>query len=179
MLALSSRSGALATRIGPRLQMSVGPMVVGVGLAMLTMVGEDASYVVHVLPAVVVFGLGLAITVAPLTATVLAAAPANVAGMASAINNAVARAAGLIAVAVLPAAAGIGGSVYLDAPAFSAGFHRAVLICALLCLLGGVLSALTIRNPSARPAAVREGPVNCPLDAPPLRGESVRRATTE
>ena len=179
MLALSSRSGALATRIGPRLQMSVGPVVVGLGLAMLTMVGPDASYVVHVLPAIVVFGLGLAITVAPLTATVLAAAPANVAGMASAINNAVARAAGLVAVAVLPAAAGIGGSVYLDPPAFSAGFHRAMLICALLCLLGGVLSVLMIRNPSAEPIAVRDGRVNCPLDAPPLRGESAgRQATT-
>src|SRR5947209_1103582 len=122
MLFLSARSGALATRIGPRLQMSVGPLVVALGMAMLTMIGPSAGYFTTVLPGVLVFGLGLAVTVAPLTSTVLAAAPAEHAGMASAVNNDVARAAGLIAVAVLPVAAGIRGRTYLDPIRLDHGF---------------------------------------------------------
>src|SRR5215467_5087734 len=111
MFALSARSGQLAARIGPRLQMSVGPVVVGAGLAMLTMATSGTSYVVYVLPAVVVFGLGLAITVAPLTATAMSSAPAEHSGIASAVNNDVARFGGLLAVAVLPALAGITGKL--------------------------------------------------------------------
>ena len=91
MLLLSARSGALAARIGPRLQMSVGPLVVGAGLALLSRATGTGSYLTDVLPAVIVFGLGLACTVAPLTSTVLAAAPAENTGVASAINNDVAR----------------------------------------------------------------------------------------
>src|SRR5262249_37756442 len=98
MLALASRSGALAARIGPRLQMSAGPVVVGAGLALFSLAGRVSdNYLIGVLPGAVVFGLGLAITVAPLTATALSAAPAEHAGMASAVNNDVARAGGLIA----------------------------------------------------------------------------------
>ncbi len=189
MLLLSARSGALAARIGPRLQMSVGPVVVGIGLALFIRVGPSGSYVAYVLPAVVVFGLGLAINVAPLTSTVLAAVPAEHAGMASAVNNDVARAAGLIAVAVLPAAAGLTGASYLHRNEFSAGFHTASLISAGLCVGAGVLAAATIRNPrkAAPPAAARPGaapsgvalpvavpaegrPVlHCGLDSPPGR----------
>ncbi len=106
MLLLSARSGALASRIGPRLQMTVGPLLLAVGLALFARIGPSGNYVTEVLPAVVVFGLGVAANVAPLTTTVLAAVPAEHAGMASAVNNDVARAASLIAVAVLPAAAG-------------------------------------------------------------------------
>ena len=113
MLALSARSGQLAARIGPRLQLSAGPLVVGAGLALLTLVTSGSSYVLYVLPAVVVFGLGLAITVAPLTATAMSSAPADHAGIASAVNNDVARFGGLLAVAILPALAGITGSAYL------------------------------------------------------------------
>jgi MFS family permease len=169
MLTLSARSGALAGRIGPRLQMSVGPVLVGIGIALLSRIGSGGDYLTEVLPALVVFGLGLATTVAPLTATVLAAAPARHAGVASAVNNDVARAAGLIAVAVLPAVAGITGSAYLHPAEFSAGFHRAVLICGGLCVLGGVLSAIAIRN-APRPAEPpeRRAHVHCGLDAPPV-----------
>jgi EmrB/QacA subfamily drug resistance transporter len=180
-LLLSSRSGDLASRIGPRLQMSVGPLLVGAGLALFTLIGPGGNYLTEVLPGVVVFGLGLAVTVAPLTATALAAAPAERAGTASAVNNDVARGASLIAVAVLPAAGGITGDAYLHPDLFSAGFHRASLIAAALCLLGGLLAAATIRNPRAAAAA---GPArlpapspdgteptrayrNCALDAPP------------
>jgi EmrB/QacA subfamily drug resistance transporter len=165
MLALSARSGALAARIGPRLQMSVGPVLVGLGLALLVRVDAGGSYLMEVLPAVTVLALGLASTVAPLTATVLAAVPARHAGMASAVNNDVARAAALIAVAVLPAAAGITGAAYLQPARFSAGFHTASLISAGLCVLGGALAALTIRNP--RPAEPVPARLHCGLDAPP------------
>jgi len=147
-LVLSARSGELASRIGPRLQMSVGPLFVGAGLALFTRIGFHGNYLTEVLPAVIVFGFGLAVTVAPLTATALAAVPARHAGMASAVNNDVARGASLIAVAVLPAAGGITGDAYQHPAMFSAGFHNASLIAAGLCVAGGLLAALTIRNPS-------------------------------
>jgi EmrB/QacA subfamily drug resistance transporter len=176
MLVLSARSGALAARIGPRLQMSVGPVVIAIGLALFTRVGSSGNYVTEVLPAVLVFGLGLAINVAPLTATVLAAASPQHAGMASAVNNDVARAGSLIAVAVLPAAAGLGaGAAYLDPKLFSAGFHKAALISAGLCVAGGILAAATIRNP-ARPAGaaapLQPAAVHCALDGTPQAAAS-------
>lgn len=167
MLVLSARSGALAARIGPRLQMSVGPVLVGLGLALFTLVGADGSYLTAVLPAVTVLGLGLATTVAPLTSTVLAAVPAQHAGMASAVNNDVARAAGLIAVAVLPAAAGITGAAYYLPGTFSTGFHTASLIAGALCVLAGVLAAVMIRNPAPTAGAQTRPTVHCGLDAPP------------
>ncbi|GAA2344102.1 MFS transporter [Dactylosporangium salmoneum] len=163
MLLLSSRSGALAARIGPRLQMSVGPVIAGAGMALYTRIDADGNYLTQVLPAVLVLGLGLAVTVAPLTSTALSSAPATHAGMASAVNNDVARAAGLIAVAVLPAAAGITTAAYDTPDLLSAGFHRAVLICAALCVAAGVLASLTIRG-----AVRKERPLShCAVDAPP------------
>jgi EmrB/QacA subfamily drug resistance transporter len=173
MLVLSARSGALAARIGPRLQMTAGPFVLAAGLALFARIGPSGSYVSDVLPAVLVFGFGLAIIVAPLTSTVLAAAPARHAGAASAINNDVARAAGLVAVAVLPAAAGLSGAAYLDPHLFAAGFRTASFISAGLCVLGGVLAAATIRNPrrdtGVAPAASRFAISHCGLDCPPAR----------
>ncbi|SHJ94363.1 drug resistance transporter, EmrB/QacA subfamily [Pseudonocardia thermophila] len=146
MLLLSARSGALAGRIGPRPQLVVGPLVSATGLLLLLRVGEDANWWADVLPAVVVFGLGLAATVAPLTATVLNAAPDRYAGAASGVNNAVARAAGLLAVAVIPGIAGITGADHTDPVAFGAGFRVAMLICAGL--LGGaaVVAAVTVQR---------------------------------
>jgi EmrB/QacA subfamily drug resistance transporter len=147
MLLLSARSGALADRIGPRLQMTVGPLLAAAGFALATRVGPGASYLGEVLPAVVVLGLGLACTVAPLTATVLASADDHHAGIASGINNAVARSAGLLAVAVVPAVAGLGGMDYTDAVGFAAGFRRAMLIGAGLLVLASLLSAVLGRGP--------------------------------
>jgi EmrB/QacA subfamily drug resistance transporter len=176
MLFLSARSGALASRIGPRLQMCVGPLIVAAGLLLLARVDASGSYLLEVLPAMLVFGVGLAVTVAPLTSTVLDAAPTEEAGVASAVNNDVARAAGLLAVAVLPAAAGITGSSYLHPDQLSEGFRDAVFIAAALCASGGVLAFLTIRNrPSAaatpsQPAAIsHRHSSHCALEAPPLR----------
>jgi EmrB/QacA subfamily drug resistance transporter len=169
MLALSSRSGQLAARIGPRLQMSVGPVVVGVGLALLARTDGDASYVSAVLPAVLVFGLGLAITVAPLTATALGSVASDHAGLASAVNNDVARIGGLLAVSVLPALAGIAGRDYLHPIAMGSGFRAAVFISALWCVAGGLLAGLGIRNPSRLHAPVAPSPalvdcLHCALD---------------
>lgn len=106
MLVLSARAGLLAERIGPRLPMTVGPLGIAAGLILLSRVQEGATYLGTVLPGVGVFGLGLALTVAPLTATVLAAAPARYAGIASGINNAVSRGAGLLATPSFPASWG-------------------------------------------------------------------------
>jgi predicted MFS family arabinose efflux permease len=173
MLLLSSTSGRLASRIGPRLQMSVGPVVVGCGLALLSRLTTDSSYLTGVLPAVLVFGLGLAVTVAPLTATALAAAPVEHAGLASAVNNDVARIGGLIAVAVLPALSGISGSAYLHPRQLADGFRTATLIAGAWCVAGGVLAAVGIRNPTtggAEPTqetAFEREYIHCGLDAPP------------
>jgi hypothetical protein len=181
MLALSSRSAGLATRIGPRLQLSAGPVLIGIGLTLFTLIGASGNYLTEVLPGVVVFGFGLATTVAPLTATVLAAAPAKHADMASAVNNDVARAAALIAVALLPAASGITSEAYKHPGMLAAGFHHASLIAAGLCVAAGVLAAVTVRNP-ARPAPAKPEEagmpaplkpcLNCALDGPPPREAS-------
>jgi EmrB/QacA subfamily drug resistance transporter len=171
MLLLSARSGALAARIGPRLQMTVGPVIIAAGLALFARIGPSANYLTEVLPAVVVFGLGLAANVAPLTSTVLAAVPAEHAGMASAVNNDVARAASLAAVAVLPAAAGLSGTAYLHAETFSAGFRTASFISAGLCVVGGAVAAVTIRNPRRAPegAPAPQPLLHCGLEGPPAR----------
>jgi EmrB/QacA subfamily drug resistance transporter len=171
MLALSARSGSLAARIGPRLQMAAGPSIVAAGVLLLVRLAADGNYLTEVLPAVVVFGLGLAVTVAPLTATALGAAPAEHAGVASAVNNDVARVAGLIVVAGLPALAGITGDSYLNPVQFGTGFRTAVLVAAATCLAGGLLAAGTIRNParSPRPARRLGKEHHCGLDGPPLR----------
>ena len=169
MLVLSAQAGKLSQRIGPRLPMTVGPIVAGIGLAALSLVQPGTTYLSTFLPAIVVFALGLALTVSPLTATVLAAAPVEHAGLASAVNNAVARAAGLIAVAVLPAAAGLSASSYLHPAAFTSGFRTAMWLAGGACALGGVISAVTIRNdPAAAPAAEQSARYSCSLDAPQL-----------
>jgi hypothetical protein len=158
MLLLSARMGRLAQRIGPRLPMTVGPIVAGCGLALLSRVAAGSGYVASVLPAVLVFAVGLSTTVAPLTATVLAAAPAHQVGVASAVNNDIARTAGLLAVAVIPGLAGITPAAYQDPALLSVGFHHAVLISAGLCVAGGLVSALTIQNRlSGPPASHRAG----------------------
>jgi EmrB/QacA subfamily drug resistance transporter len=172
MLLLSARAGRLAQRMGPRLPMSLGPLLAAVGLALLVRIDAGGSYLVDVLPGVLVFALGLSLTVAPLTSTVLAAASAEHAGVASAINNDVARVAGLLAVAVLPVAAGISGADALTPEVFGGGFRMAMLIAAGLCAAGGLLAFATIRRPGAIPEEQRrhhEPCTSCPISAPPLR----------
>jgi EmrB/QacA subfamily drug resistance transporter len=176
MLAFSSRSGALATRIGPRLQMTAGPVLVGAGMVLFRLVGPSGNYITEVLPAILVLSAGLALTVAPLTTTAMISAAADHAGIASAVNNDVARTGGLVAVAVLPVAAGITGASYLHPAAFEAGFRTAVLIAGVVAAGGGLLSAAFIRNPVRDraappvPAVVAAIPSYCALEAPPLAG---------
>jgi EmrB/QacA subfamily drug resistance transporter len=175
MLVLSGRSGALAQRIGPKAQLVAGPLLLAAGMLLLTRVAPGASYPGAVLPAVVVFGLGLATVVAPVTATVLAAAPDHNAGVASGVNNAIARAGTLLAIAVLPAVAGLSGAAYTDPVALTAGWRAALLVCAALAAAGGLV-ALAIHNGvlgavSPEPHA-RDGPkpgecLSCGVDGPP------------
>jgi EmrB/QacA subfamily drug resistance transporter len=171
MLVFSARSGKLAARIGPRLQMSAGPLVVGAGLLLLIRATHHGSYAIEVLPAVLVFGVGLAITVAPLTATAMGAAPAEHAGVASAVNNVVARAAGLLAVALLPLVAGITGASALEPHHLAAGFRTAVIIAGLTCAAGGLLAVVTIRDPDGAPTLLHRQlrQYHCALDGTPLQ----------
>jgi EmrB/QacA subfamily drug resistance transporter len=171
MLLFSARSGALSARIGPRLQMTAGPIVAGVGLALLARATDHGSYWTQVFPAVVVFAAGMAITVAPLTATAMGAAPAEHSGIASAVNNTVARAASLFAVAVLPLAAGLTGVEGLAPDVLAHGFRTAVYISGATCAFGGLIAALTIRNPARPPAQAAEAkcPYSCAVTIPPPR----------
>ena len=147
MLLLSARMGALATRIGPRLPMTVGPLLAPSPCCCSPASTRRRRYVADVLPGVVLLGLGLSFTVAPLTATVLAAAPDRHAGIASGVNNAVARVAGLLAVAALPLVVGLDGAAYADPDLLQPAYRSAMLVCAGLFAAGAVLAAGFVRSP--------------------------------
>ncbi len=170
MLVLSAKSGTLAQRIGPRIPLTVGPVMIAGGMLLMGMIERGDSYAGAVLPAVVVFGLGLTLVVAPVTSTVLAAVDPRHAGMASGVNNAVSRVAGLLAVAVLPAIAGLSGDRFYDPEAMAAGFGTAMTACAVVAAAGGVLAWLTIRadvlEAAPRPA---EPEYSCDVAGAPLR----------
>jgi EmrB/QacA subfamily drug resistance transporter len=171
MLLLSARAGVLAQRIGPRYLMSGGLIVAACGMLLTLRIGPHASYVADVLPAALVFGLGLSGIVAPLTATVLATADMQHAGVASGVNNAVARAAGLLAVAGIPPAVGLTGTAYDQPGVFNQGFHHAMVIAALLLLAASVLTFLLVHDDVLSPEQATASPecdFNCPVGAPPL-----------
>jgi EmrB/QacA subfamily drug resistance transporter len=174
LLLLSARSGALAQRIGPRIPLTVGPFVIAVGLLLMTRINPGDSYVGSVLPAVIVFGLGLTLVVAPVTATVLAAADSRHSGIASGVNNAVARVAGLLAVAVLPLIAGLTGDKFYDPAAMTDGFHVGMVACAGLAVAGGILAWLTISSDvlPAEPEARTD--FSCDVAGTPLRPARAR-----
>ena len=146
MLLLSGRSAALASRIGPRPQMTLGPILCAGGAVLLVGIDADSSYWIDVLPGMMLFAFGLTCLVAPLTATVLAAAPDRWAGIASGVNNAVARAGSLLAVAALPVAVGLTGDDYDDPVAFNDGYQMAMIVCAVLLVLGGVFGWIGLRG---------------------------------
>ena len=140
MLLFSSRAAVVAARIGPRVPMTVGPVLCAAGVVLMAFIGSDASYVVHVLPGMLAFSVGLTMLVAPLTAAVLQAAPDERSGVASGINNAVARAGSLLAVAALPALVGLTGDDYRDPGVLTDGFRAGLFLCAALLAAGGTVS---------------------------------------
>jgi EmrB/QacA subfamily drug resistance transporter len=144
MMLLSARAGELAKRVGPRWPMTGGILLVGVGLAWMSTIGPDASYLLLVLPSATVFGLGLSAVVAPLTATVLASADDRYAGTASGVNNAVARTGGLLAVAAVPPVVGLVGDAFQNAPVFDAGFRMAMLISAAMMGVAALITVVTV-----------------------------------
>jgi EmrB/QacA subfamily drug resistance transporter len=144
MLVLSPVAGRVAARIGPRLPLVAGSVVAAAAMLLFSRIGPGSTYAEAFLPAAIVFGLGLGSLVAPLTAAVLGAVDQREAGVASAINNAAARLAGLLAAAALPLAAGLGGMTRLQGPEFAAGFRRAMWICAGLCAAGALVALLTV-----------------------------------
>ena len=160
MFLLSRRFGALADRFGPRLFMGAGPLIAAGGILLMLRAGRHTSYLTDLLPSLLVFSLGLTMTVAPLTAAVLAGADESDAGIASAINNAIARMAGLVGVSVVGVV--VAGTLASDTFAADAdsvkAFHEAILVCAALVASGGVIGALGITNASRRPVEARRCP---------------------
>jgi EmrB/QacA subfamily drug resistance transporter len=159
MFFLSSRMGALADRYGPRLFMTVGPLISAAGILLFLRAGIETSYLTDLLPALIVFSLGLSVLVAPLTAAVLADADETDAGIASAINNAIARVAGLIGISAIGAfvAMRLSGDNFAPNADSVRAFHDAIVICAVLVAAGGIVAAFGIQNP--RRAVSAEG---CP-----------------
>ncbi|MBE1535861.1 MFS transporter [Actinomadura algeriensis] len=175
MLLLSARAGAVAQKIGPRWPMTAGLLVAAAGMVLVGRIGADASYVRDVLPAVTVFGLGLSAVVAPLTATVLATARSRHAGVASGVNNAVARAAGLLAVAAIPPLTGLTGGALRDPDAFADGFGVSMTVCAGLLAAGAALTLLTVSDGALHVAegmhCEPEARSHCSVGAPQLQPE--------
>lgn len=150
MLFLSPRSGHLAERIGPRWPMAGGSLVAAIGMLLFARVRPGANYLTTLLPALIVFGIGLGVLVAPLTTVALRSLGERRAGIASGVNNATARLAGLLATAAIPVAAGLGGSRQPTGPALASAFSRAMIISAALCAVGALIAATMISGKKAK-----------------------------
>jgi EmrB/QacA subfamily drug resistance transporter len=149
MLLISPIAGRWSARIGARLPMSIGAALAAAGLLLLSGAGPDASYLSGLVPGLALFGLGLATLVAPLTAAVLGAVPEERAGVGSAVNNAMARLAGLLGTTMIPLAAGLGRLAQLRGAALADGVGAALRIGAGLCLAGSFVAFLTVRITAA------------------------------
>lgn len=171
MLLLSAPSGALGQRIGPRIPMTAGPLICAAALLLMSGIGAGTGYLTGVLPAVTLFGLGLCALVAPLTATALGALDDTYAGIASGVNNAVARAAGLLAVAVLPLAAGLGSGNLTDAAQLHPVYRTSMQLCAALMAAAGLLAYVTIPKRLTKPSTV---PPCCDPAGPPTHAAQSR-----
>ena len=175
MLLFSPQAGILGDRLGPRVPMTAGPLVGALGVLLLTRIGPDATFLDDVLLPVTLLAAGLTMTVTPLTTTALGAVDEQQAGLAGGINNAVARTGGLVLVAVLPAVTGLTETGFSDPVALEAAFGTAMMVCAVLLALGGVLAAALLGARSAGRRARRvlppqadRFPHHCAVDATPL-----------
>lgn len=155
MLLFSGKAGGLGAKFGPRWPMTFGPLVSAAGLLLMLGIGENPNFWIDVLPGAIVFGSGITLLVAPLTTAVLAAAPMNQTGIASGINNAVARTASLLAVAAIPPIAGIAGANFDDPEIFSPGFRMGMWICAGMLAVAGVCAMTLIRGLKVSPEALQ------------------------
>lgn len=173
MLVLSAPAGELARRVGPRLPMTAGILLGAAGFVALSRIGPGSSYLADVLPGVALFGLGIAAAVAPLTATVLASVADRHAGVASGVNNAVARSGGLLSVAAVPPLVGLTGAAYTSASGFTAGFQQAMLICAGMMAVAALVTFVTIRG-DVLGGPEPERRLHCDVDAPPLEDRDRR-----
>ncbi len=176
MLLLSSRAGALAGRIGPRIPMTVGPLLVAVGVLLLSRIDAASTYVTDVLPGIVVFGLGLALTVAPLTATALGSVDVEHAGVASGVNNAVARTGQLLAVAAVPLVAGFAPGAAVAAEDLLDGFRIVMQAAAATAVLASLIALATVRRTA--PPAAEPAPWHCAAGGPPAVPEPSVAART-
>jgi EmrB/QacA subfamily drug resistance transporter len=161
LLTLSTPSGAIAQRIGPRIPLTAGAVLTGAGLLLMARIHPGDSYLAAVLPSLVVFGIGLAALITPITATVLASVDARHSGIASAVNNALSRLGQMIAVAALPLAAGLSGAAFEDPATMAAGFPVAMTIAAGTSFAAALLAWTTIRDDAlSRPHADTEPAAN-------------------
>jgi EmrB/QacA subfamily drug resistance transporter len=178
MLTLSGRSAALGERIGPRAPLTTGCLLAAAGMLLMRRTGRDADYLTDVLPGLVVLGLGMVALVAPLTATVLGSVGEDRAGIASGVNNATARAAGLIAVAALPLLTGMGPDTYHEPGRFDTAYGRALVLCAVTLAAAALLAFSVLRRPArapeAAPPARPDCRMHCAVTAPPLNPGSDR-----
>jgi EmrB/QacA subfamily drug resistance transporter len=174
LLVGSARAGALATRIGPRWPLTVGPVLAGIGFLLLRRVGPGASYWIDVLPGVGLFGLGMTLVVAPLTASVLGAVDDRYAGVASGVNNAASRVGGLLAIAALPLLVGLSGTGYEVPAKLTHAFRGAMVWCAGLMFVSAVLAAVLVRRPRRTPPPSRP----CPSLPPPAYPQEQERPAT-
>jgi predicted MFS family arabinose efflux permease len=154
MLIFSSHAGELARRVGPRLPLTLGPLLCAAGMVMMLRVGPGTSYLMDVFPALLIIGAGMVTMVAPLTVTLLSSVDGRNAGVASGINNAAARASGLVAVAALPLLVGMGPDAYRSGAAFDTSFSRAMPLCAALLSIGALVAFMTLGPASAVPHRV-------------------------
>ena len=167
MLGLSARAGGLAERIGPRIPMTVGPLLVALAMFLLTGITPESDYVTGVLPGIVVFGLGLALTVAPLTATALGSVDDDHAGIASGVNNAVARTGQLLAVAAVPIVAGFAPGVAVESAELLDGFARVMRAAALTVVGAAAIAWLTVRRVVTPAAPAATTAWHCAAGGPP------------
>ena len=178
LLILSTPSGAIAQRIGPRVPLTIGAVVTGAGLLLMAQLHPGDSYLTAVLPSLVVFGVGLGVLITPITATVLASVDSRHSGIASAVNNALSRLGQMIAVAALPLAAGLSGSAFDDPARMAAGFPVAMRVAAGASFAAALLAWTTISDDALRRSGSDNRPVpeelppslrrNCPVAGTPL-----------